>query len=920
MEFAVLGPVTVRRDGRLVAVRSGMLRAVLAALLLEAGRPVSIDRLIAVLWGDQPPASATTSLYNHVMRLRRALSADADRIAAVSKGYVIEVRPAELDLETFTTLSARARAARRNEDWSAVSGELTRALTLWRGEPLSDVADGGAFDAERHHLAELRLQALTWRIEAELRTGDHHEAIAELATLTREHPLREDFQGQLMRALYNAGRQAEALSVYIRLRDALARELGVEPSTALRELHQRILTADPALAVAEATAKAATLVPAQLPTDIFDFAGRQKQLEQFDGVVCGVHAITGQGGIGKTALAVHVAHRLRAHAPDGQLYVDLRGSSAHPLAPADVLAGLLRDLGVAGDELPADEAERAALYRSLLSDRQVLLLFDDAHDAAQLRPLLPGTASCVVLTTSRNRLSGLASWRHLDLDVLDAGESLDLLADIAGRQRIQLEPEAAADVVAACAGLPLAIRIAGSRLRARPAWTLRHLADRISVQEQRLQELQTDDLAVRASFAMSYTSLLRRSGPHDADLARAFRLLGLWTGQDISAPAAASLIGEPLESAELAFEALVDVHLLNAPAPGRYQLHDLLRLYAAERAATDTDAADRDAALTRLLAWYLATAAAAGNALSPGREQVDTDPLQPASQPLAFADRPAAQDWCEQERANLLSAVKQASASGRHRIAWQLTAALWPFFIQRSHWNDWLAAAEMGLQSARALQDVAAEGRMLRSLGSANARLERYDEGIQVLDRALAVAQTAGDEKGEANALNNLANLYQNRGQNDAAVDCYNQALVIHRTNGHRHLEALTLNNLAYALLHSGRFEEAARHSEESVRINQNDGYRSTEGYSLRTHADILMRLGKTAPAADTYRQALAVVREINDRHEEASILESLGQLLLDIGQADEGVRILRQCHRLLTDLRDPRALVVATLVQSTVK
>ena len=609
MRFGVLGAVGAGA-GELVSVRSPMARNVLAALLLNANRVVSAGRLVDVLWGDDPPASAVPSLHNHVMRLRAALGeTGASRVKTVAPGYLIEVGDGELDLDEFGRLSRCGRDALAAGDWDSALRGLSAALALERGEPLADVTSRLLREQEMPRLVQMRLDVVEARIDARLRLGRSAEAIAELAGLTLSYPLRERFHEQLMLACYQEGQQAEALNAYRRAREVLAGELGTEPGPGLRRLHQQVLAQDPGLVIA--ARREAAVRPAQLPADLGDFTGRGDEVTLLTGLGAGawqqpgvvpVCVVTGPGGIGKTSLALHVAHQIRDRFADGELYARLGGSAGRLADPGQVLGRFLRDLGADPAQIPEGEAERAARFRSMLAGRRVLIVLDDARDSGQVAPLLPGVAGCTVVVTSRSPLADLPSVGRLSLEPLTSGQALELLSRIAGAPRLRAEAGPAANVAELCAGLPLAVRIAGARLAARPHWQVKELADRLADTTARLDELAVGDLSVRASFAAGYTRL--RADPGGLAPARAFRLLGLWAGPDISTPAAAALLGVDPHAAEHALETLLDSHLLQAgKSAGRYRCNSLLRVYAAERAREEDSPADIDAAMQRLLAF-----------------------------------------------------------------------------------------------------------------------------------------------------------------------------------------------------------------------------------------------------------------------------------------------------------------------------
>src|SRR5882757_8979499 len=552
MRFAVLGPLEVSADGRGIALGGPQQRALLAVLLLNAGTVVSADRLVECLWGQRTPAAARSLLQGCVSALRRALQSGAapgrQPLVTRSPGYCLELQPGELDLDQFEELVTTANqlaADGSRTAWEQAAGLLGQALALWRGPVLDGVALD-ACQADMARLEERRLTVLQQRVDAELRAGHRGDLVGELESLVQTHPLRERFWAQLMIALRGADRQGDALAAYQRVRGILVDQLGVEPGAALQRLHSQILAGvDPdevqrpdSGATAESAEKSPPRpVPAQLPPAVAAFTGRDEHLKDLDvllsgdGSVAALAVISGAAGVGKTALVVHWAHRVRGHFGDGQLYVNLRGhASTPPMRPIEALARFLQALGIPAENVPVDLDQAAGLCRSLLSDKRMLVVLDNAHSAGQVRPLLPGSAGCVVLVTSRSRLAGMVARdgaRPLTLDVLDHHEALTLLARVLGDERVQLEADQSEQLVERCGRLPLALRIAAANLLCQPD---RRIADQVAamVDAERLNALQIDDdeeSAVRAAFALSYDALAEPSR-------LLFRRLGLAPGQD----------------------------------------------------------------------------------------------------------------------------------------------------------------------------------------------------------------------------------------------------------------------------------------------------------------------------------------------------------------------------------------------------
>jgi DNA-binding SARP family transcriptional activator len=665
-------------------------------------------------------------------------------------------------------------------------------------------------------------------------------------------------------------------------------------------------------------------LPAQLPADIGDFTGRETLVEQLCTLLLTGNAarspgavrivvVNGAAGLGKTTLAVHAGHQVSAQFPDGQLYVDLQAASSQTASPGEVLARFLRDLGVEGDKIPAGDDERAALYRTTLAGRRVLILLDNAKDAAQVRPLLPGSSSCAVLVTTRNRTADLASTRFVDLNVLEDTEALELFSRIVGEERAAAEPDATAEILVACAGLPLAIRICAARLAARRQWKIATLADRLRDQHRRLDELKTGDLAVRASFQVSYGSLRAPAGGMDP--AQVFRLLGLWEGPQISRLAAAALAGAGEDKIADALETLVDINLLESPAPDWYRFHDLLRVYATERAEADEPKVARSEAVSRLLSWYLGTAETAADTVSPRRYQVAREASSQAGPVVAFASTGEALAWYDGERANVVAATRQAAAIGMHEIAWRLPTTLFPLFNRRSNWADCVTTQRIAAESVRKVGDRLGEAWALNQLGFALAKMGDR-ESFAHLEQALAIRRELGDTAGEAQtalalgegylnidgpgrealrymqhsvdlrrplgpshrlgvSVNNLGDVYFGLGDLDAAAACYAEAREIFREIG-GYGEGHALHNLGRVFLRQHRLDDAVTNCTEAVRKHRVDGDLVGEAIAFRHLGEAYQLTGNTAEARAAWTSALTIFEQIGDHAQAAEVAAAL--------------------------------------------
>ncbi len=622
-----------------------------------------------------------------------------------------------------------------------------------------------------------------------------------------------------------------------------------------------------------------------------------------------VFAVAGAGGIGKTALAVHAAHRVRQRFPDGQLYVDLRGTGTSPVDPADALARLLRDLGVPADTVAADVDERAARYRSVLTGRRVLIVLDDAAGADQVRPLIPGDRGCCVLVTSRALLTDLAGAHHVSLDVLSDEDAAELFAQIVGRSRADAEPQATADVLAACAGLPLAIRIAGARLASRPQWTIRHMSDRLADERGRLGELTTGDLAVRASFQLSYDNLETRGDHKRLEPARTFRLLGLVGGPDISLPAAAALIERSPAEAEAALELLVDTNLLGTSIPGRYRLHDLIRIVAAERPHDEETEQQRTAAVRRLLTWYVNTAHAAAQLIPPLPEHTRPDLPEPAVSPPEFGDRDQAVAWCDTELPNLALAARAGARMDLHSLVVQLATSLRGYFYLRKPRQDWTGVLRLGVACAQTMGDRDGEYRMTSNLGVALGQTRQLNPAIATLEQALRIARELGHTDRECATLGNIAVCYSANGRDDLAVEYTRQALEMTRDSlDNRAYEAIFVNNLGEHHRSLGELDESLNCLRQALEIKRE----LDDDYNLSSTLDGLamtyLALHRYQEAADHAREAVDIRTRLDDRWGMAESLDRLATALRGLDHPDEAQDHWHQALTLYESLGSPQA------------
>ncbi|SFQ02300.1 DNA-binding transcriptional activator of the SARP family [Amycolatopsis arida] len=912
LRFGVLGPITGWRGGDEVGFGAAKRSRVLAALLLHANRRVGREAIIDVVWGTDAPRSGVNLVQKYVGDLRRTLQQmeSTGLLESTGTSYQLRLAPEQLDSWTFSRTVAQARAANAAGDLAAARRGLDAALRLWRG-PAYDGIDAEPMVVERARLEESRMAAVEELMEIELQVGDHASVVAELSRLTREHPLRERLRELQMLGLYRAGRQAEALAVFADTRRLLADELGVDPGPGLRLMHERIVRADTALDVPTAPERhldpvavepAAVAPPVyQLPRDVPDFTGRVIEHEALVGMLrdarCPPVVVAGAPGVGKSTLAVRAAHTVAAEFPGGQLYLNLAGTSGAPRDPAAMLAELLRALGVRGAAIPAGLDERAALYRSRVAGRAMLILLDDAADAAQVRPLLPGTAGCAVLITSRHRLADLSGARSLDLDVFGADEARQLLATVVGADRVAGEPEQADAIVRFCGFLPLAIRIAAGKLAGRPGWSLGVLRDRLADRSRRIGELRVGGASVRASFEVSVRML--------ADPARqAFRWLGLLGAQTFPGWVAGPLLDRP--HADEVLDELLDANLLTAVGTDiagqpRYRLHDLLRDYAMK--AADGDPLDaRRAAVGRVLgAWlHLAERAKEGlppSVVGPPPGRAPRFPLGPDARRL-LADPLA---WFDAERVALLGAVELAVDWGLDELAWELASALVPYHDHRSLHDDWQHGHSLALRAVASAGNRRGEAALLRGLGQVQLYRDDYDRAVRALRRSRRLYREVGDPHGEAAALAGLATVHRLTGRYDDALASAGAALdLMAGVEGHPG-EAQIRNGVGMVLLARGRLDEASPWFAEALRLAEASGDRHREATVLRNLSGLHERRGDVGTALRDLGRALTVFERLQDERCAAFTLLRVAEVRAAAG---DGTRAVPAVERALAVFR----------------
>ncbi|UQU62815.1 tetratricopeptide repeat protein [Couchioplanes caeruleus] len=928
VQLRLLGEVEAVVDGRRLDLGHDRQRCVLAALLVDAGRAVPADRVLDRVWGERLPQRAPGVLRSYLSRLRRALAPAAGvEIVRRPGGYACTADPMTVDLHRFGVLLGQARDAA--DDHGAVA-LFEQALGLWHGEPFGAL-DTPWLTGVREGLLSRRRAAVLDRNDAALRAGRHGELLPELTAYADDHPLDERLCAQVMLAQYRCGRQAEALATYQRMRRLLAESLGADPGPPLQALHRRVLTGDPALEAAArprttgprtaaAPGPAPRPVPRQLPAPPWRFTGRSAALVELDAAMQApaggsapvvISAIGGAGGIGKTWLALRWAHDNTARFPDGQLYVNLRGydPAGEPVPPATAVRAFLEALGVDSSAMPADPQARAGLYRSLVAGKRMLIVLDNARDAAQVVPLLPGSAPATVLITSRSRLLGLLSAygaRPLTLDVLTGAEARQLLADQVGAARTAAEPAAVAALLRWCAGLPLALSIVAARAASDPALPLASLAAELHEAATRLDALDGGEVAVnlRAVLSTSCRAISPAAG-------RLFALMGHCPGPDLTLPAAASLAGVPPARAGALLRELTAGHLVQTPAPGRYRMHDLVRLFAAEQVTGDD--AGRRAAVRRVLDHYLHTAAAADRLLAPHRDVVAPAVPGPGVTPEQVPGHDAALAWFTAEHAGLLAALRAAADAGSPARVWQLAWVLTTYLDRGGHWQDRLAAHAAALAAARRLGDPWRQAHAHREMALAYVWLERPGEAREHLRRSLELFTGLGDLLGQAHAHRGLARVHARQGRHAAALPYDRQSLALYLAAGSRAGQAAALNAIGWHHAHLGDPQRALACCGQSLTLHERLGNRHGVALTLDSLGYAHHQLGRYAEAAVHYARAAGLFGDLGDRYRQGATYARLGDAHDAAGDADAAGLAWRNGLALLSELGHPEAAAVRT-------
>jgi len=901
LKFRLLGPFEVWLGDRQLEIGPPKQRALLAALLLEVGRPLLAEDLGDAIWGKAQPGHPRKAVQTYVTRLRQYF--EELRLGAVihsaPDGYSIDLRPEQVDVWRFRQHLERASRMAEGGDLDGEADALADAVAEWRGEPL----DGLPSELLRREIAprlrEQWLQAMDRRFNLELGRGRHEQLIGEWFTVTARYPRRESSWIQLMTALHRSGRRSEALDAYHSARHHLATELGVDPGPVLQDLYTKALVGNVTATVGRAVAM--PLVPRQLPAKVSAFVGRTAELARLDALLDDLHrpvsptrvcVIAGMAGIGKTAMAIHWTRRVLDHFPDGQLWVNLRGfGQGQDVTPPQALAGFLRALGVQDSGIPLELDDRVSLYRSLVDGRRMLIVLDGASDADQVRPLVPGSPGCLVIVTSRSRLSGLVATEaahSIVLTVLDRHEARSLLRSRLGGDRIRSQALATDDVIRSCAGLPLALVFVATKAATHPELGLHSLAAELREARGSPDRVAVEDRAVevRAVFSSSYRAL---SAP-DAQL---FRMLGLHPGPDVTVRALASLAGISVSRARSRLAELCNASLINEHEPGRYVFHHLLRVYAGELGRLHDAPADREAARLRMFDHYLHTAYA-GSVLLQAWESVPPPPHQSMVVPEDLKDHRQALSWFAAEHHVLLSMVRHAAEIGHGGYSQQLAWTLTEYLYRQGHWHDLAHTLQVALDTIATPAEPHAQARLHRGLVAAYARMGRPDlaetHGLLIMD----LAERLGDKAGLAMGHRTMAGLREAQGRFAAALDHDLQALLLFQTVGDRRGEACTLNSVGSSYARLADHLTALDYCERALALMTDLGDRRGLAATWDSLGYAHLHLGHIEMAIACHRRAATLFQDAGDRYQEADCLVHLG----DAYEASANLEAAREVRR----------------------
>jgi DNA-binding SARP family transcriptional activator len=932
VEFRILGPVEIWVAGRGFPVGEPRQQAVLAVLLVEAGRTVSVDALVDRVWGESPPQQARRSLQAHIARIRRALeqAAAAESVPAPAAGqllvrgaggYRVDVDPDQVDLLRFRAILTRCRSATLAAGTRAAA--LREALRLWRGEPLAGIGGSWA-DRMRRTMRNEHIDAVVAWATAEIRIGNAAATIGPLTDLTAEHPLGEAAAATLMRALYAAGRPSDALGQYARIRQNLRDELGIDPGPELHAIHQAVLRRDLPAVTGRAAAEplptpsqAPRQVPAQLPADVPTFTGRLEELAELGHILAEVDRstapviafLTGTAGVGKTALAVHWGHLVRQRFPDGQLYLDLRGyDPEQPVPPADALAAFLTVLAPGGPEIPLGVEERAARYRTEIATRQMLIVLDNVATVEQVRPLLPGTSSCLVVVTSRDSLAGLVALhgaRRVNLDLLPAPDAITLLRRLIG-DRVDAEPAAAAALADRCVRLPLPLRLAAELAASRPSATLSELVAELHERQRALDLLSGSGdrrAAVRAVFSWSIQQL-------SPDAAHAFVVLGAHPAPTFDAYALAALTGGDLAAVRQLLHVLARAHLVHPVGPARYGMHDLLRAYAA-RLAADPDGrpypidVDVSAALNRVHDYYLGTAAIAMERLYPGESARRPSVPPPATPTPDLTDQVTARTWLDTELSGLEAVAAHGAAHGWPAHTVRLSAVLFRY-LDGARETAGLNIHGHARAAARATGDRVGEAAALNGLGGMHMMAGRHAAAVEHLQLAFDLYRAEDDQLGQARALGNLGMVDERTGRYGNAARHLEAALAgVGRMGGGPTIEAHLLTRLGAMEARLGRDDSARNHLGRALSLHRQAGHRFGEAWALTGLGELEASAGRLDRAADLHGQALTLFGQLGHRNSEAWAMDGLGKVETMRGRYDQAAGHHQQALTLFREQGD---------------